>query len=526
MASYSEVVKGKLDWAMPFQRTDKFPLDRSAMFSSYADALKYAKQDGTDSRQLGGTSYIGQIISVYGNDQAGTAQEVAAYIITGVGASASLMKLAQTTATGDFSKDIQALQTALSALEVRVKAIEDKPDVVDTNTEYEFSTAPTTDGAIQVYNKADKTTQEVQVKGWAELKALASGRNKAYVYTNKEDAEFVTAYGKKGSFKVGDVIYFTDKGEADLWVGQVLSEMSEGSYYNFYELEATKCDLTGFLKETDADAKYATKTEVNAKASQTEVNELKTTVTNNKQALDAKDTELETAINKVSEDLAGIDVSSQITSKINDLDVPIVGGAANSYISSIKQEDGKIAAVASTLPDFASDAQSKADKALQDAKDYTDAQIGEIGETTVKGYVDTAISNSESSTNEAITGVAGRVTVLETNDKDKETRLKAAETTIADHTTQLGGISTRVATVESKVGTLETKVSSIQSTLDTIEPGAQVNKIEVIKVGGVIQNIDATDKSVDIKEISTDLLKNGSKTLVLDCLNAALTEVE
>nr|DAH78818.1 MAG TPA: hypothetical protein [Bacteriophage sp.] len=43
MASYSEVVKGKLDWAMPFQRTDKFPLDRSAMFSSYADALKYAK---------------------------------------------------------------------------------------------------------------------------------------------------------------------------------------------------------------------------------------------------------------------------------------------------------------------------------------------------------------------------------------------------------------------------------------------------------------------------------------------------
>lgn len=525
MASYSEVVKGKLDWAMPFQRTDKFPLDRSAMFSSYADALKYAKQDGTDSRQLGGTSYIGQIISVYGNDQAGTAQEVAAYIITGVGASASLMKLAQTTATGDFSKDIQALQTALSALEVRVKAIEDKPDVVDTNTEYEFSTAPT-DGAIQVYNKADKTTQEVQVKGWAELKALASGRNKAYVYKNKEDADFVTAYGKKGSFKVGDVIYFTDKGETDLWVGQVLSEMSKGSYYNFYELEATKCDLTGLLKETDADAKYATKTEVNAKASQTEVNELKTTVTNNKQALDAKDTELETAINKVSEDLAGIDVSAQITSKINDLDVAVVGGAEGSYISSIKQEDGKIVAVASTLPDFASDAQSKADQALQDAKDYTDAQIGEIGETTVKGYVDTAISNSESSTNEAITGVAGRVTVLETNDKDKETRLKAAETTIADHTTQLGSISTRVKNVESKVGTLETNVATIQTKLADIEKGAQVNKIEVIKVGGVAQTIDKTDKSVDITKISTDLLKNGSKTLVLDCLNAALTEVE
>lgn len=148
MASYSEIFKSKLDWAMPFQRTDKFPLDRSTIFSSYADALNYAKQDGTDSRKLGGTSYVGQIITVYGNDQTGEAQEVAAYIITGVGTSAALMKLAQTTATGDFSKDIQALQTSLSHIEVRVKALEDAPKVVDTNTEYEFSTAPTTDGAI------------------------------------------------------------------------------------------------------------------------------------------------------------------------------------------------------------------------------------------------------------------------------------------------------------------------------------------------------------------------------------------
>lgn len=526
MASYSEIFKSKLDWAMPFQRTDKFPLDRSTIFSSYADALNYAKQDGTDSRKLGGTSYVGQIITVYGNDQTGEAQEVAAYIITGVGTSAALMKLAQTTATGDFSKDIQALQTSLSNLGVRVKALEDAPKVVDTNTEYEFSTAPTTDGAIQVYNKADKTTQEVQVKGWAELKALASGRNKAYVYKNKEDAEFVTACGNKSSFRIGDVIYFTDKDVADLWVGQILSEMSEGSYYNFYELEATKCDLTGFLKETTADAKYATKTEVNAKASQTELNELKTTVTNNKTALDEKDTALEAAIDQVASDLAGIDVSAQIISKINELDVSIVGGAENSYINSIKQEDGKIIATASTLPDFASDAQSKANKALEDAKNYTDTQIGEIGETTVKSYVDTAISNSENTTNKAITGVSGRVTVLETNDADKETRLSAVETSIADHTTQLGSISTRVTAVEGKTGALETKVASIQSKLDNIEEGAQANKIEVIKVGGVVQTIDNTDKSVNITEISTDLLKNGSKTLVLDCLNASLTEVE
>ena len=31
----------KLDWAFPFQRTGAFPIDRSAVFSSLADAQKW-----------------------------------------------------------------------------------------------------------------------------------------------------------------------------------------------------------------------------------------------------------------------------------------------------------------------------------------------------------------------------------------------------------------------------------------------------------------------------------------------------
>ena len=57
----------KLDWAMPFQRTGAFPLDRSSVFSSYADAVKYAAGAGDDERGLGGTSYVGQTVSVYNN---------------------------------------------------------------------------------------------------------------------------------------------------------------------------------------------------------------------------------------------------------------------------------------------------------------------------------------------------------------------------------------------------------------------------------------------------------------------------
>lgn len=55
--------------------------------------------------------------------------------------------------------------------------------------------------------------------------------------------------------------------------------------------------------------------------------------------------------------------------------------------------------------------------------------------------------------------------------------------------------------------------------LKAVEAGAQINKIETIKVGGTALKI--TDKAVDIIEISTDLLTQGTQTLVLMGGNAA-----
>lgn len=54
--------------------------------------------------------------------------------------------------------------------------------------------------------------------------------------------------------------------------------------------------------------------------------------------------------------------------------------------------------------------------------------------------------------------------------------------------------------------------------LKAVETGAQVNKIETIKVGGVA--LEITDKTVNIAEISTDLLTQGTDTLVLKGGNA------
>ena len=54
--------------------------------------------------------------------------------------------------------------------------------------------------------------------------------------------------------------------------------------------------------------------------------------------------------------------------------------------------------------------------------------------------------------------------------------------------------------------------------LEGIEAGAQVNKIESVKVGGTA--LEITEKAVNISQISTNLLVNGTKTLILNCGNA------
>lgn len=75
MANYIESFKSKMDWGNTFVRTGAFPLDRSSMFSSYDDAVLYAAGTGADSRGLGKTSYVGQLITVYQDS------EVKVYVI-------------------------------------------------------------------------------------------------------------------------------------------------------------------------------------------------------------------------------------------------------------------------------------------------------------------------------------------------------------------------------------------------------------------------------------------------------------
>lgn len=116
----------KLDWAFPFQRTGAFPIDRSAVFSSLEDAEKYAlglddNKLPRDERGLGGTSYVGQVISVYEAGEGDVAATVSAYIIT---PARGLMKLAATTASGDVAGDIANLQGQVANILESIESIQ------------------------------------------------------------------------------------------------------------------------------------------------------------------------------------------------------------------------------------------------------------------------------------------------------------------------------------------------------------------------------------------------------------------
>ena len=163
MANYIENFKSKMDWANVFVRTGNFPLDRSSIFSSYDDAVLYASGTGNDSRGLGKTSYVGQILTVYENNEVnvykinpdkslepvgsgngsvaisnvtivdGKVKEATAenigqiiyitegtsnypagpYIVTGDG---TIAKLGTTTASGDMAGDINTLKGDVSTL--------------------------------------------------------------------------------------------------------------------------------------------------------------------------------------------------------------------------------------------------------------------------------------------------------------------------------------------------------------------------------------------------------------------------
>ena len=229
MASYVESFAAKMDWGKPFQRTGKLPLDRSSIFSSYADAVKYASGVAdSDSRKLAASSYVGQIITVYENSV------VTVYKIE---EDRSLVEVGRAT-EGDgksISLDNGILSlfgfdkaTAGQQLRIVNKGTAEKPDLQiewftpDTSTVEGLST---TVGALKetvdgVTDKDGKVTKEGLVHKVAALEANKA--DKSSVYTKQEiDGKLTGALHYQGTYATFQALLDAIAAETDPYVPAV-----------------------------------------------------------------------------------------------------------------------------------------------------------------------------------------------------------------------------------------------------------------------------------------------------------------
>lgn len=284
MANYIESFKSKMDWGNTFVRTGAFPLDRSSMFSSYEDAVAYAKGDGSDSRKLGKTAYIGQVISVYENgkvsvykinedrslegfgggnssltsftvvdgkiteateDKVGqviyitegsTEYPAGPYIVTGEG---TVAKLGTTTASGDLAGDVSTLQGQVGSLQSTVSGLNDRVSSLETdnsnnktnigNLQTSVGELETTVGSLEVEldelsNKVlNGSITDVQVNG-ASVVTGGVAKVPGYVFEKLDTAESGDA-STYAFYKVTDGVK-TELGKINIPLDQVLRTSS------------------------------------------------------------------------------------------------------------------------------------------------------------------------------------------------------------------------------------------------------------------------------------------------------------
>lgn len=512
-------LNSKLDWAMSFQRTGKFPIDRSSMFASYEDALAYARQDGSDSRQLGGTSYVGQIVVVYSDS------EVSAYLITAVGAGATLVKLAATTASGDLAEDVVELQTQVGQLEGKVTALEEK----DSPTRTEFTTlsgkvtanegnitqlqtdvdaveakAATNEGNITALTGRVDTAEDDIDAAEGRISALEGkivGLTGAMHYVGKSTTNpaegTVTIDGKPEYAPAeGDVVIYNSI--EYVYDGSAWSEFgNEGSHITRTEVEQN------YLKKADATATYATKESVS---------QLDT-------AYKAADTALDQKITTVDGKITAEVSRAQEAEEALDARVEAIEGAgyittANADAKYVAKAEGKSLVQDTLITKL---------EGLTEIKSVNSAEFdinAESKELSVK-----AVEQSK---------VTGLVDAL---------GAKAEKTVVS-------GLSASVGTSEDAAnaeGTVFARIAQLKADLTNVEQNA--GKIDIIKVNGVALEIQekavniplataeaagavkgaadnnkvaiGADGTMSVNNITTDKLVQGSEELVLNGGSAA-----
>ena len=593
---------GKLNFAVGFNRTSAFPLDANSYFESYA-AAEAAVRGAAEVGSSDSAYYLGQLIII--NDKTADASKgIGLYQITGVAGSATLTPFGKATTADELGQQVTALQGQITTINGKLILADEAHDgflskegfkklkgiaagaqvnVIET-VKVNGQTLTPTDKAVNIdlgdyattaavaagyvakeagkglsTNDYDATAKGIVDGITAKVEAVdakfgnyynkqqvedkIAGKKTAYVFTNKTDPLFVQAYGKKGSFVVGDNIYFTDKKVNDMWVSAVLEtagtfEGKEGAaacYYTFENLEVDHPDLSGYAtldeltKEINAekrnriDADNALEGKVALKADATaltaaegriaviEGDYLKAadkTALQNAIALKADNSALQTT-NLAVEALEG-KVGTAGAGQTGTL-FELVAGEA----STRKSEDDKLAARITTLEN------------AKVAVDDTTIQRAENGTLSVKAVPQTLITGLGGTLLEVLGTKVDKVEGSRLMTDTEGTKLAGiaagAEVNVIDRVT-FNGVAAPEGTVANKVLNLGElarlnkvdKAHADQTLIDYIDNSC------AIKTVNTDQFTLGADKKLGLKQVTVDLLANKENvTLVLDGGEAA-----
>ena len=351
-----------------------------------------------------------------------------------------------------------------------------------------------------------------------EAKVDTTGKVSAAISTAKNEA--ITAAGANADTKIS-----TAKTE-------ILGEANYAqTVKSAYELAGTKATLDEAVKEIEK-KNYATKTEAQgyADAKNAAIAEAKKAGTDAMAKIGTipEGATATTAIGYVDEKIAAIPAQVDYTVTCN---TTTPEGYAKRY--TLSQCGNQIASI-----DIPSDMVVSSGKVVENpagqtagtyieltlanaTKDKIYINVGDLIEYVTGAAAADGIITTSVDENHVLTATIGDGTIT------KAKLAEAVKTSLgkADTALQAAALNPYAKTADvaagyvAKHGTDRLMTADEGTKLAGIAAGAQVNKIEIVKVGGTA--LEIVDKSVNITEISTDLLKQGTNTLVLMGGNAA-----
>ena len=589
---------GKLNFAVGFNRTSAFPLDANSYFESYAAAaaaVKGAAEVGSSDSAY----YLGQLIII--NDKTEDANKgIGLYQITGVAGAATLTPFGKATTADELGQQVSALQSQVTEINGKLiladaahdgfiskgdftklqgiaagaqanviesvkingqaltpvnKAVNIDLSAYAKSKDVQASYVAKVEGKGLSTNDYDATAKDIVDGITAKVEAVdakfdnyynkqqvedkIAGKKTAYVFTNKTDPLFVQAYGKKGSFVVGDNIYFTDKKVSDMWVSAVLEtagtfEGKEGAaacYYTFANLEVEHPDLSGYAtlneltreinaeKRSRIDADNALDDKVALKADATALNaaEKRIAVIERDYLKSADKTDLESAI-ALKADNSALQTTNLAVEALKDK----VGTAGEGQTGTLFE----LVAGEATARKAADDGLAARITTLEGAKvkvDDTTIQRDSNDVISVKAVPQEKVTGLVAALDSKVDKVEGSRLMTEEEGTKLAGIAAGAQVNVIERV-QFNGVAAPEGTVTNKVLNLGElaglnkvdKAHADQTLLDYID------NICAIKTVNTDQFTLGADKKLGLKQVTVDLLANKQgTTLILDGGEAA-----